>query len=678
MTRAFPVGSVSVADLRKSLQELFGLDEFRPAQREVIEDVLAGKDVLCVMPTGAGKSLCFQLPAAVSGGLTIVVSPLISLMQDQVQQLRDEGITAAMLNSALDADEQRKVVSDLNNGFKGLLYVAPERFFTAGFASTMSKLRPTLLAVDEAHCISQWGHDFRPEYSQLGDARKRLGDPPTIALTATATEEVRNDIIRRLGLREPTIVVTGFDRPNLRYESRNISTVKAKDQALLEILGKEPGSGIIYCATRKAVDAVADLLARELKSRPVFPYHAGMDASQRTGNQDGWMDAAGGIAVATNAFGMGINKPDTRWVIHYNVPGTLEAYYQEAGRAGRDGLPARCIMLFSFQDRYTHEFFIDKIGENPNDPAGEPLIEPERLKELQDHARAKLDLIIKYARTHICRRQMILDYFGDESEVTDCQCDVCRRGEELSTSATTGAAPVIPDEVTTLVRQLLSGVARLRGQFGVGAVAEVLTGADNERIRRWRLDQVTVFGLLKAHSIKRVVAMLHRLLEAGLARQRTPEGTKFMAVVELTAAGVAVMKGEQQPPVTLIDILPRPTPRQLGTNPRAPATNPRAVAEEEFEAYQNDPEVLDRFERLRKARTRLAAERQLPPYCICHDSTLKLIAVRAPGTLAALEHIKGMGPNKVRMYGEPLLRAVASSSPSPLEEPRELAPDPFD
>ena len=381
------------------------------------------------------------------------------------------------------------------------------------------------------------------------------------------------------------------------------------------------------------------------------------------------MDSTGGIAVATNAFGMGINKPDTRCVIHYNIPGTLEAYYQEAGRAGRDGLAARCVMLFSYQDRYTQEFFINKMGEENES------IDPDRLKELQDHAMAKLELVIRYARTHLCRRQMILDYFGDESQVTDCQCDVCRRGEEVSTAAG-GSSPVIPDEVTLLIRQLLSGIARLRGNFGVGAVAEVLTGSDSERIRKWQLDKLTVYGLLKAHSTKRVIAMLHKLLEAGLARQRSPEGTKFMAVIELTAAGVAVMKGQQPPPVTLLDILPRASPRQPGTNPRAQGANLRAVANEEFEAYQNDPEVLGRFERLRRARLQLAQERQLPPYCICHDSTLKLIAVRAPGTLEALEAIKGMGPNKVRIYGEPLLKAVSSSVGHDNE--RVLAPDPFD
>jgi ATP-dependent DNA helicase RecQ len=655
--------------LRDQLQELFGLDDFRPAQRGVIEDVLRGKDVLCVMPTGAGKSLCYQLPAAVAGGLSIVVSPLISLMSDQVQQLRDEGINAAMLNSVLSPAEQREVIAQLHQGFTGLLYVAPERFFAPNFQSLLPTLKPRLFAIDEAHCISQWGHDFRPEYSQLGEVRKRLGNPATIALTATATDDVRGDIIRILGLDDPTIVVTGFDRPNLMYESRSVSKVSEKDALLLDLVRTNPGSGIVYCATRKAVDAVTSQLGERLTDRPVFAYHAGMDTAARTTNQERWMETPRAIAVATNAFGMGINKPDTRWVIHYNLPGTLEAYYQEAGRAGRDGQPARCVMLFSYQDRYTQEFFIDKIGEDADPEHSDPAI----IEQQKEHARAKLELILQYARTHRCRRRMILDYFGDEAEVENCHCDVCRRESGQETEAE--ASVVIPDETITLIRQLLSAIARMRGKFGVGAVAEVLTGAENERVRKWGLDQLSVYGLLRAHTIKRVIAMIHRLLESGLARQRDPEGTKFMPVVDLTAAGVAVMKGEQNPPATLIDIVPRRASRDIGTSSRAPGTNPRALRErEELDEAMNDPQVVSRFERLRSARSQLAKQKQLPPYCICHDSTLKLIAKHAPDNPARLEQIKGMGPHKVRMYGDALLQAVRGEAV--LDEPR-YVDDPF-
>jgi ATP-dependent DNA helicase RecQ len=437
-------------------------------------------------------------------------------------------------------------------------------------------------------------------------------------------------------------VITGFDRPNLAYESRRASKVAEKDRLLIDLLRQELGSGIIYCSTRRAVDEVTAMLSEDLKDRSIFAYHAGMDQAARASNQERFMTTPRAVAVATNAFGMGINKPDIRFVVHYNVPGTLEAYYQEAGRAGRDGQLARCIVLFSFQDKFTQEFFIDKIGEDGN-------LDPRLVKELQDRARNKLELVLKYAQTHRCRRQMILDYFGDEAEVINCQCDVCRRGE----IGAVGVPTVMPDEVTLLVRQLLSGVARLRGRFGVGVVAEVLAGVTNEKTARWGFDQLSVFGLLRIYAVKRIVAMLHRLIEAGLARQRDPD-RNFRPILELTPAGIAVMKSEQPPPAPLVDLLPRGS-HQSVTSPRVRS---QKIGTETFEEEQLDPDVLARFERLRNARLELARDRQLPPYCICHDRTLKLIARHAPRDAETLEQIKGMGPHKVRMYGEKFLGAI--------------------
>jgi ATP-dependent DNA helicase RecQ len=636
-------------DLREHLQNLFGLDDFRPAQREVIEDVLRGKDVLCVMPTGAGKSLCYQLPAVVGGGLTLVVSPLISLMEDQVQQLRDEGIKAAFLNSSLSAAMRRDTMRELQQGFEGLLYVAPERFAAPDFRELMSTLKPWLFAVDEAHCISQWGHDFRPEYSRLGEIRRQLGSPPSIALTATATEDVRNDIILQLGLHEPTVVVTGFDRPNLSYQSRRIAKAQEKAAELIDLTRGEPGGTIIYCSTRKAVDEVTGMLSGNLKGRPIFAYHAGMDPAARTANQEQFMNTPRAIAVATNAFGMGINKPDIRLVVHYNLPGTIEAYYQEAGRAGRDGAPSRCVVLFSYQDRYTQEFFIDKMGE---ENAG---ADPRIIEERKQHAHDKLEWMIRYAQTHRCRREMILEYFGDEAEVIACRCDVCRPNSD---AAHDGAAlPVLSDEAVLLVRQLLSAIARLHGKFGVGMVAEVLAGSDNEKTQRWGFNQLTVFGLLRGHSIKRIIAMLHRLMEAGLARQKDPEGVKFRPVVELTAAGVGVMKGEQLPPASLADLIPK---RQAS----APTSERRRIVpagrEEDDAANSLSPVAMQRFERLRSVRARIAREKDLPAYVVCHDKTLKLIAHVAPTDAEGLEQVKGMGPHKVKLYGPAFLEALQS------------------
>ena len=496
LVQSYPVTIIPrrMPDLREHLQNLFGLDDFRIAQREVIEDVLRGSDVLCVMPTGAGKSLCYQLPAAITDGLTIVVSPLISLMEDQVQQLRDANIPAVFLNSSLSPNLRRQVMEELEAGFSGMLYVAPERFFAGDFAALMPRLKPKFFAIDEAHCVSQWGHDFRPEYSRLGDVRRLLGSPPCIALTATATEDVRDDIIHQLELREPTIVITGFDRPNLSYQCRRVQKNAERHEELLGLVRGEPGGTIVYCATRKAVDEVTSLLAGSLRDRSVFAYHAGMDPAARTTNQERFMNTPRAVAVATNAFGMGINKPDIRLVVHYNITGTLEAYYQEAGRAGRDGLPSRCVLLFGYQDKYTQEFFIEKIGQD------NPGADPKRVAELKRHATIKLDLMVRYAQTHRCRRQMILDYFGDEADVTDCRCDVCWRGHADDDGGSSRQLVVVSDEVVMLCRQLLSAIARLNGKFGVGVVAEVLAGSETDKTGAdGDSPQLSVYGLLKKH-----------------------------------------------------------------------------------------------------------------------------------------------------------------------------------
>ncbi|MEY4940428.1 MAG: hypothetical protein RIQ93_2163, partial [Verrucomicrobiota bacterium] len=453
----------SVSTLRELLKSTFGYASFRPLQREICETSLAGRDVFALLPTGGGKSLCFQLPALIRPGLTVVVSPLIALMKDQVDALQASGVAATFLNSTLDAGEARARLRGLHRGEYKLLYAAPERLMLEGWVDNLKKWNVTCVAIDEAHCVSEWGHDFRPEYRQLAKLRAALPGIPVMALTATATERVRADVITHLKLQEPALFVASFNRPNLTYR------VVPKDQPLKQIIDfvrkRESESGIIYCASRATAERVAEALAgRGFLARA---YHAGLDAEERARNQEQFLRDDTRIMCATIAFGMGINKPNVRWIIHHDLPKNIEGYYQETGRAGRDGLPGDCLLLFSAGDIAKQTHFLDEITD---------------AKE-QQIARAQLRQIVHYAENAACRRAELLEYFGEKFPLDNCgACDNCVEPRETY-------------DGTTVAQKFLSCVYRImqnsRFNVGMNHTIEVLTGAETDKIRRWGHDRLT-------------------------------------------------------------------------------------------------------------------------------------------------------------------------------------------
>src|SRR2546423_4118226 len=592
-------------DSRSALKKYFGYDAFRPLQQEIIDDALSDRDVFALLPTGGGKSLCFQLPALLRDGVTIVVSPLIALMKDQVDALRTSGIAATFLNSTLAGSESRERLRGLDRNQFRLLYVAPERLMMENFLERALNWNTAQIAIDEAHCISEWGHDFRPEYRELKKLRTHFPDVPIMALTATATERVRDDIMKQLKLRHPRCYVASFNRPNLTY--RVLAKSSAYQQVLDFIRARPNESGIIYCVSRKSTDALAAKLTKD--GIKALPYHAGMESRERTRNQEAFLRDDARVISATIAFGMGINKPNVRFVIHYDLPKNIEGYYQETGRAGRDGLPSECVLLFSVGDVVKQRRFIEEKSESE-----------QRIAHEQQRT------MVAYAETRECRRAMLLRYFGEKFSESSCNgCDNCLEPRETF-------------DGTIAAQKFLSCVHRVEAKqrfgFGLNHIVEVLIGGTNDAIKKRGHDQLSTFGIgadLKREQWQRIGRELLRL---GLV-EAAPG--KF-ATLSVTDAGMTTLR--KRTPITLTKLIEAPTKK---------VRTPRAG---EIEC---DEEL---FERLRALRRKIADERDVPAYIIFSDATLRQMAQACPQSKSEFAQIAGVGQQKLKEFAESFLAEI--------------------
>jgi ATP-dependent DNA helicase RecQ len=590
------------------LHRTFGYTRVRGEQEQIVDHVTAGGDALVLMPTGGGKSLCYQLPALLRDGTAIVVSPLIALMQDQVDALRQLGVRAAFLNSSLDASAAAQVERQLLAGDFDLLYVAPERLLTPRFLALLARMQIALFAIDEAHCVSQWGHDFRPEYRQLTLLHERWPHVPRIALTATADAPTRREIVERLALQDARQFVSSFDRPNIRY------TVQAKHNSrkqLLDFLEDHSGdSGIVYCLSRRKVEATAALLVEH--GLPALPYHAGLDTATRAAHQRRFLREDGIVMVATIAFGMGIDKPDVRFVAHLDLPKSLEGYYQETGRAGRDGEPSEAWLAYGLGDAVLLRKMIAE---------GEASDERKRLEY------AKLDALIGYCESTVCRRQSLLAYFGEAHAGACGHCDNCLH-------------PPRAWDATDAARKALSCAYRTGQRFGAAHLIDVLRGADNAKVRQFGHQSVSTYGIGSNLDAPRWRSVFRQLLAAGLMEA---DFDNFGAL-RLTQAATPLLRGEQS--LHLREDASK-RERQRERSPAANADLPPAAAA--------------RFDALRQWRAGIAREQNLPAYVIFHDATLRSIAQHHPRQLDALASISGVGVGKLERYGEAVLEVLQTS-----------------
>jgi len=596
---------LQTTDSRQILLEVFGYSEFRPHQEEIIETLLSGRDAFVLMPTGGGKSLCYQIPGLLRPGVGIVVSPLISLMKDQVDALIANGVRAAFYNSSLAAAESRQVLSRLLANQLDLLYVAPERLLSGAFLDRLRGLRIALFAIDEVHCVSQWGHDFRPEYVQLGQLRDIFPDVPMIGLTATADPQTRQDLLQRLGLQQARCFMTGFDRPNIRYTVLEKQKPYEQLQAFLADRRQQPG--IVYALSRKRVEEIADrLVVAGVRARA---YHAGLGDRERKQVQDMFLRDDIQIVVATVAFGMGIDKPNVRFVVHYDLPKNIESYYQETGRSGRDGLPAEALMLFGYGDIAISRGLIEKGGNQDQ-------------KRIELH---KLQAMVGFGEAQTCRRRVLLGYFGERLEEDCGNCDVCLNPPETY-------------DATVDAQKALSCVFRVGQRFGVGHVVDVLRGAQTQRVRELKHDQLSTYGIGSDKVAEAWNSLIRQLIHHGYLMQ----DVAAYSVLKLTEAARPLLRGEEK----LVLAKPRIRVKPL-----------QKKGKPQINDFDYDDEL---FDALRLRRKRLADEAGVPPYVIFGDTTLAEMAAEMPTDLEGMLAINGVGRHKLQRFGNEFIDEIIS------------------